>query len=243
MVTDHYRWEQEEESWPAVDVGNLIVDLDADISNMSGKNLGTIKSSSNSGTGTGMQSGSGVSGSQTTTVTESPKSTSGSNGASTPASSDKSLKMKIKRTKSVAGGRNSTSGSGPDSKHEVVSGEGGSVNGADQPDIPLNATDLVNAVTAAVAAKQGVKSAMISSGGKVKLTSSANSSTGASTSKVSKTNGKANGSAQKSFTPPPVAGNGQEHPAKRQKVSPKCNQILTSLSRGNSLKLFFGKKK
>ena len=222
--------EEEEENWPAVDVGNLIIDLDADIDGSSSSAMSSSAGSSNAKGGmsknlssstSGGSSGHNVSGgSQTTTVTEQPSKgadQASSSSAAAAAAAEKGLKMKIKRTK-TGSNRN------PEGKLEIVQsaqnksgqsgGEGGLfVNGHNNKSniasevsssAPLSAADVVNAVTAA--AKQG-KGTVLNNGGKVKLTGGG---------KTSVTNGAA----------PSVNGNGQEcsgePAAKRQKVGMAC---------------------
>ena len=250
--------ENEEENWPAVDVGNLIIDLDADIdkgskvsSVMSGAaggmagggggggggnpaGKGNGKSASGSGSPTTLSGlPSGIGGSQTITEYPGDKSGNGSghSGAGSPApgaTNDKGLKMKIKRTK-TGSNKNAEAAN----KHEIVNhGDKNMVNGggsvsnrsgerSNSTSPPLNAAEVVNAVKAAVAAKN--KNNVMNNGSKVKLTSGSNN--GNKPNGKHAANGPSNGNrgpSPKSFTPSPSGGlNGQDYnpPAKKQKVS------------------------
>ncbi len=194
--------DEEEENWPAVDVGNLIEGLDADIdtdakksdkesSEQEEKMSGGASPNSDSNHSSNGQEpkakmapkannngGGGGSNSdgEIASNNNSPASPSSSSSSTSSSAAEKSLKMKIKRTKAGTT-RN------PEGKLEIVQGAspGTSLNGGQAAEgttatattvvttteKPLNAADVVNAVTAAVGAKQA---------NKVKLTSGSKSS-------------------------------------------------------------------
>ena len=234
----------EEESWPAVDVGNLIIGLDADINDASAMSSSSSKSAASGGKVSAMAAGT------TETVTE-----PASNAASA-SENEKGLKMKIKRSNKGGGGNknnNASQGSSgaTDGTESATNGDtnsnedksdGGSV---PSPNQPLNAATVVSAVTAA--AKQN-KGAAVVSGNKVKLTSAGQSKSkvsngktpSASSSNNKSVNGqqgnKANsGGGNKSKAASSSSSEDGAPPAKKKKVGETLLRIDTLIQRVHHL--------
>lgn len=208
---------EEEEAWPALNVGDLLCGLDKDLSSSTTTTMSatttTTASSSPAGSGPGspppqeQQKAAGVDGEDVAAALA---------ADDAAALKDKDLKIKIKRTKS--GGHKT------DSKLEIVPKEDGGEEGTEEDDEdedsagapakisgPLSADAVVSAVTAAVA-KQNGGSGKANSSSKVKLVGSG-ASNGPKKSKAAKNNGAAtNGKKSKAA----AAESGP--PAKRQKV-------------------------
>lgn len=250
---------EENDNWPEVDLGNLIIGLDADIDKANTRALSPSTSTTTSSPSTAMSVSKtkAIMGSQT--VTESvgngatPPTSSGpgvgSSSSAGTTSSDKSLKVKIKRTKPSGG-----SSRHPEGNLEVVQSNSSStsdlpLNGGDPTNkpvtsksdlgkasgssAPLNAADVISAVTTAVARQHQSSSSSTSKNviGKVKLTSGPMagntltlSKSGANGASNQPQNGKmSNGSAGASFTP---RANGS--------LSPTSFSSMTSVVNGPS---------